>query len=83
MRIGWEPRGWAPEGYRKYSLAFVVIVFATDMLALGILTGEQWVAAVSLALGIVTAGNVGEHREKRKEAQAQADEAESQERAGR
>lgn len=62
MRVGWEPRGYAKKGYRKYSLAFVAIVFATDLCALGTISPEIWAATVSAALGIVTAGNVGEHR---------------------
>lgn len=61
MRFGWEPRGWAPKGYRKYSIAFVVIVWASVLCALGIVPPPIWATTVSAALGILTYGNVREH----------------------
>lgn len=64
MRIGWKPRGYPQEGWRKYSLALVTIVWATVLRTLALLPPDLWVTAVSLALAIAAGGNVGEWRAK-------------------
>ena len=57
----------AINGERKYTIAIVIIMLATALVAFDKLSGRQWVEVCSATMLFFSAGNVGEHWTKRKD----------------
>lgn len=71
-------RIYPPQGWRKWWLGALALILSGVFVLLGLLTGDQWLAAIGLILGLGGFANVMEHREERKKAEAGAEEAQSQ-----
>lgn len=63
-------RIYPPQGYRKWWIGALGLILSGVFVLLGLLSGDEWNVALGIILGIGGFANVMEHREKRRESEA-------------